>query len=258
MFRLLALLLLLLCSARSPGASGDERCRIPAGVYRPFYADPAELGLAIEAFQLDRTPVTHGDFLVFVTAQPGWRRSQVKRVFADTDYLRDWADDLDPGAGKRDLPVVNVSWFAARAYARWRGARLPTMDEWEYAAAADETHADARSDPAFRQRLLESFAQIGKAEPHRAGSVMTNLYGVTDLHGNVWEWVEDFNSLLVTGESRADASVERGLYCAAGSLSGLNPSDYPAYMRYAFRSSLKARYTVSNLGFRVAYGRTQK
>ncbi len=250
MFRLLALLLF--CFARSPAASGDERCRIPDGVYRPFYADPAEPGLAIAAFQLDRAPVTRGDFLAFVTAQPGWRRSQVKRVFADADYLRDWADDLDPGEGKRDLPVVDVSWFAARAYARWRGARLPTMDEWEYVAAADETRADARSDPAFRQRLLESFAQIGKAEPHRAGSVMTNLYGVTDLHGNVWEWVEDFNSVMFPAGEEVGEGGRWLLACGGETLDAAASGDHAAYNRFAIRASIRGAFTSPQLGFRCA------
>lgn len=250
MFRLFAFLLL--CSIRAPAGSGDERCRIPAGVYRPFYAAPAAPGQAIESFHLDRTPVTRGDFLAFVAAQPGWRRSQVKRVFADADYLRDWAGDLVPGEGTHDLPVVNVSWFAARAYARWRGARLPTMDEWEYAAAADETRADARSDPAFRQRLLEVFAQIGKAEPHRAGSVMTNLYGVTDLHGNVWEWVEDFNSVMFPAATGVDEGSRWLLACGGETLDATSSGDHAAYNRFAIRASIRGAFTSPQLGFRCA------
>ena len=239
-------------TARLFAAPGDGRCSVPAGVYRPFYADPAEPGQAVAAFQLDRTPVTRGDFLAFVTAQPGWRRSQVKRVFADTDYLRDWAGDLEPGEGTHDLPVVNVSWFAARAYARWRGVRLPTMDEWEYAAAADETRADARSDPAFRQRLLESFAQIGKAEPHRAGSVMTNLYGVTDLHGNVWEWVEDYNSVMFPAGEEVDEGSRWLLACGGETLDATDSGDHAAYNRFAIRASIRGAFTSPQLGFRCA------
>lgn len=245
-------MLFLLCTARAFAAPGVDRCAIPAGIYRPFYASPADPGLPIEAFHLDRTPVTRGAFLAFVTAQPGWRRSQVKRVFADKDYLRDWADDLDPGGGAHELPVVNVSWFAARAYARWRGARLPTMDEWEYSAAADETRADARSDPAFRQRLLDCFAQIGKAEPHRAGSVMTNLYGVTDLHGNVWEWVEDYNAVMFPAGEQVDEGSRWLLACGGETLDATASGDHAAYNRYAIRASIRGAFTSPQLGFRCA------
>src|SRR4051794_4899872 len=65
---------------------------IPAGHYTPLFRgekDPKEI--AIESFFLDVLPVTNGDFLKFVRANPKWQRSQVKRLFADEDYLKLWA-----------------------------------------------------------------------------------------------------------------------------------------------------------------------
>jgi formylglycine-generating enzyme required for sulfatase activity len=82
------------------------------------------------------------------------------------------------------------------------------------------------------------------------GTTMRNVYGVADLHGLIWEWTLDFNSALVTGESRADASLERTLYCGSGAVGAADFEDYAAFMRYAFRSSLEAHYGVPNLGFR--------
>ena len=79
---------------------------------------------------------------------------------------------------------------------------------------------------------------------------LRNVYGVVGLHGLVWEWTLDFNSALVTGESRADASLDRSRYCGSGAAGAGDFEDYAAFMRYAFRSSLEARYTVPNLGFR--------
>ena len=81
---------------------------------------------------------------------------------------------------------------------------------------------------------------------------MANDAGVWDLHGLVWEWVEDFNSSLVTGESRADAALERSLFCGSGALGASAFLDYAAFMRQALRSSLRASYTMRNLGFRCA------
>jgi len=70
--------------------------------------------------------------------------------------------------------------------------------------------------------------------------------------GLIWEWTEDFNSDLISGESRGDSSVNKELYCASGSVGAVNPSDYAAFMRYGFRSSLSAKFTVGSLGFRCA------
>ena len=120
------------------------RAIIPAGVYRPLFrsdSDPKEI--PVKAFALDIHPVTNAGFLDFVRANPRWRRSQVKRLFADENYLKHWAGDLDPGtAATTNAPVTWISWFAAKAYAAWAGKRLPTTAEWELVAAASPTRPD--------------------------------------------------------------------------------------------------------------------
>src|SRR5688572_3866418 len=114
---------------------------IPAGRYEPAFRQPNEAKeVSINSFLLDTTPVSNAEFLEFVRARPEWRRSQVKRLFADEQYLAHWAADLELGStAKTNQPVTRVSWFAARAYARWKGKRLPTTSEWEYAGQASET-----------------------------------------------------------------------------------------------------------------------
>jgi sulfatase modifying factor 1 len=78
------------------------------------------------------------------------------------------------------------------------------------------------------------------------------LFGFFDLHGLVWEWTSDFNSAIVTGDARGDTGLDRQLFCGAGSAGAKDTGNFPAFMRYGFRSSLKAPYTVHNLGFRCA------
>ena len=62
----------------------------------------------------------------------------------------------------------------------------------------------------------------------------------------------DTNSLFVTGDARNDPGLDRSLFCAGGALSARDRDDYATFMRFGFRSSLKAAYTVHNLGFRCA------
>jgi formylglycine-generating enzyme required for sulfatase activity len=66
------------------------------------------------------------------------------------------------------------------------------------------------------------------------------------MHGLVWEWVSDFSASMLVG---ADARL-----CGAGAASAFDPTDYPAFLRAAFRSAVQARTTTSNLGFRCAAG----
>jgi formylglycine-generating enzyme required for sulfatase activity len=236
-----------------------ELVRIPAGRYRSFFPGKDEPDqVAVGAFQLEVHAVTRAQFLRFALANPKWRRSTVKRLFADEKYLKDWASDIDHGEGMADRPVTDVSWFAARAYARWLGRRLPTLQEWEYVAAASETVADAGGEEGYNQRILDWYSVSTPAVLAPVRSTPKNYFGVHDMHGLIWEWVENFNTALVTGESRGDTALERTLFCGGGSIGSADPADYAAFMRFAFRSSLEAAYTVKNLGFRCATAGDEK
>ena len=227
---------------------------IPESIYRPLFRGEEDAKeIPLKAFLLDALPVTNADFLDFVRANPRWRRSQVKRLFADGNYLKHWADDLEPGdTAMTNAPVTRVSWFAAKAYAKWKDKRLPTTAEWELAAAASATRPDGENDPEFRKQLA---AWHSSPSPQRLPPVETgraNYFGVHDLHGLVWEWVADFNTAMVTGDARGDSGIDRQLFCGSGSQGAKDVADYAAFMRFGFRSSLKADYTVHNLGFRCA------
>jgi sulfatase modifying factor 1 len=225
---------------------------IAGGSYKPLYAKEAK-SRTVAAFLLDTAQVTNGQFLEFVKAHPEWRRSRVTRALADANYLVHWAGDLEVGRDElRDAPVTHVSWFAAKAYCEEQGKRLPTQDEWEFAARADATRLDASNDPAFQRELLEWYSKPASAALPAVNQGAANSHGVRGMHAVVWEWVQDFNSTLVVGDSRGDDSIERRLFCGAGSPLTGNASNYAAYMRYAFRSSLKGDYCVSSLGFRCA------
>lgn len=228
---------------------------IPAGTYIPLQRSVKDLpSVPVASYRLDATPVTNAQFLAFVRAHPKWQRSRVSPLFADGSYLETWAGDLELGPrAPADAPVVRVSWFAARAYAAWAGKRLPTTAEWELAASAGYTRADGRNDEQLNRDLYAWLARPVPAVLAPVGRTRANFFGVHDLHGLVWEWVSDFNTALVTGESRADSGLERDLFCGAGSVGAKDTSDYAAFMRAALRSSLRANNTTSSLGFRCAH-----
>ena len=251
---LAALLVALPLAGVAAGAAGTRYAGLPGGKFKSvlLYEDARE-GALLSPFALMRRPVTNAEFLRFVKADPRWRRDQVPGVFAEKRYLSHWAGPTELGANALpDRPVVWVSWFAADAYCESLDARLPTWNEWEYAAAADETRRDARKDPVWRDRILQWYARPSNAVLPRVGLQAPNAYGVQDLHGLVWEWTDDYSSLLVSSDNRNQGDADKFKFCGAGALSMDDRENYAVMMRVAMLSSLQARDTTGNLGFRCA------
>jgi formylglycine-generating enzyme required for sulfatase activity len=228
--------------------SGLSLVRIPAGLYRPLYRTSASADtVSVAAFMLMSRPVTNGEFLAFVTAHGAYRRDQIARVLADERYLSHWQGALALGAAARSAqPVTRVSWFAAKAFCTDHGLRLPTEAEWELAAAASETRVQGAADPRVRERILRWYSAPNTDLPD-VPHTLANLYGVHDLHGVIWEWVLDFSASTIAADDSG-----RNQFCGSSGTSSGDNTDYPAFMRAALRSSLKANYTLANLGFRCA------
>jgi formylglycine-generating enzyme len=249
----IALTLAMLAAAVADSAPAGAPARIPGGSFESVLP-PAEgiKQVRVAAFNLDRTPVTNADFARFVQAQPEWRRDRVARVFADEQYLRHWQSALEPGVEILQQPVTRVSWFAASAYCEARGARLPTWYEWEYVAAASESKADARSDEAWRQRILQWYSTSARGALPEVGSTPANLYGVRDVHGVIWEWVGDHAGMIVSGDNREQGDPDTTRFCGSGAITMEQKENYTTLMRIAMLSSVQANYATAAMGFRCA------
>ena len=227
-----------------------EYVTIPSGKFYPFFADTVK-PIDIRGFEIGKTQVTNAQFLEFVKANPKWRKSKVKKIFAEKSYLNHWESDLELGSSVNpDAPVVLVSWFAANAYCKWKGGRLADISEWEYVASASEDKYNAYKDEKFKDKLLKLYERLPKLPLPRTASVFQNKYGVYDMHGLVWEWTRDFNSVIVSADSRTKTNEDGKLFCAAGNIGNVDPSNYSAYVRYSIWSSLQAKFCLRNVGFR--------
>ncbi len=202
--------------------------------------------ISVNEFQMLSNAVTVKDFKQFLSKNPEWQKDKVSPLFTDSNYLSKFDKSPDHS------PVTNVSWFAARAYCKSLGLRLPTLNEWEYVAAASEHKKDANKDEKFLSRILEWYGEPQTETIKEVRKIYKNQYGIYDMHGLIWEWVEDFNTMFVTGESREDSSFNKDMFCGAGSLASNDKENYAAFMRFAFRSSLKGKSSIWNLGFRCA------
>ena len=130
--------------------------------------------------------------------------------------------------------------------------RLPTWGEWEYVAAADETRHDARDDPAWRERILNWYSRPSNTPLPLVGRDAANAYGVHNMQGLVWEWTEDYASMLVSADSRDQGNEDRLKFCGAGSIATDDNENYAVLMRVAMLSALEGANITSNLGFRCA------
>ena len=226
--------------------------KIPVGNYKPFFVTKSNKPIKVAAFKMDESAITNSEFLLFVTANPQWRKSKVNRLFADSNYLRDWESDLVIGKKNINIynsPVVHVSWFAAQAYCKWKNKRLPTVAEWELAGNAAPKNIKYTS---LTEYILGWYKKPNLPVLPNIKTTYQNVYGLYDMHGLIWEWTFNFNSFISSGDSRGNTEDELKAFCAAGAINVVDKTDYAGFLRFSYRGSLKGNYCIANLGFRCA------
>ena len=245
------LLFALLCAA-SWAQAADYRA-LPGGLFRSVLpADGKEAPAMLAPFQMRATLVSNGEFRHFLASHPEWRRGQMPAVLAGPGYLAGWRSAADPGELDLRAPVTQVSWHAAAAFCASEGARLPRWHEWEYAAAADPGRADARSDPEWLSAILNWYARPASGVPGLAGQGRANFHGLHDMHGLVWEWVEDYSALFVNADSRTQGAGKQLDYCGGAALSLGDRRNYAVLMRVALLAAMEGAQDGPFLGFRCA------
>ena len=148
----------------------------------------------VDAFYIDKYPVTNEQYTNFIEANPQWQKlglsdfQLVVRKYRDSYYLTNWFRGKYP-SGKDDHPVNWISWHAAMAYAKWVGKRLPTEAEWEKAARGGLVGQKFPWGNAIYSDNANFGKRIGETTP--VGKYPANRYGVCDIIGNVSEWCLD-------------------------------------------------------------------
>lgn len=172
----------------------------------------------------------------------------------------------DAGWGRGQRPVMNVSWDDAQQYVKWLSGktgqtyRLPSEAEWEYAARA------GTSTPfAFGKRITTAQANFdgnytyngGAKDESRqktlpVGSLAKNAWGLYDMHGNVWEWVQDCSHPNYQGAPTDGQAWTAGCSGSTRLLRGGGWDDHPGGARSAFRNHLGPSNRFNITGFRLA------
>jgi formylglycine-generating enzyme required for sulfatase activity len=148
----------------------------------------------VSPFYIEEHPVTNLQFSNFIQANPEWSKQAAIDRLKNVYYLKEWDGDEFP-SGKDDYPVVYVSWYAAEAYARWAGRRLPTEAEWEFALRDGRheknhvypwgDHISSIPNEFHLAMSAKKITPVKKATPRSS-------YGLYDMSGNVNEWVQDW------------------------------------------------------------------
>jgi len=190
----------------------------------------------ISPFYLDKYEVTNVEYLAFCEA-------------TDRGLPAFWGmDTLRSGPNFLNHPVVGVSWGDARAYARWRGVRLPTEAEWEYAARGGSGETDYTHGDTFDH---EAYATGKQGGPSPVGSFPPNAFGLYDMTGNVCEWVndwygEDYYKTSPQEDPRGPGTGWFKVIRGGGWHTG------PGCSRVYDRNGLKSNWLDFNVGFRCA------
>jgi formylglycine-generating enzyme required for sulfatase activity len=231
--------------------------------------------VTIKAFAAGRFEVTWDEWEACVRAEAcadnsakGWSGKTVSGEYKD--------ERGDAGRGRGRLPVVNVSWDDAQAYARWLSVqtdahyRLLTEAEWEYAARAGATTPYYfGSDASDICRYANVEDQSRPPNPNRnivacndgfpttapVGSFMPNAFGLYDVHGNVAEWVEDCFVAYAHAPNDGSAVTSKSLPKGAPCFHGLRGGDYricPYPVDHRMRRRANSVELDSSFGFRVA------
>lgn len=169
------------------------------------------------------------------------------------------SEPSDEGWGRGKRPVINVSWDDATAYAAWlsqqtgKTYRLPTEAEWEYAARAGSTTKYSWGDEVGvnKANCDGCGSQWDNKQTAPVGSFYANAFGLHDMHGNVYEWVQDCYRISYEGAPAHGSARER---CDSSYrvLRGGAWSFNPSLMRSAFRFGDAASSAFGGLGFRLA------
>ncbi len=156
--------------------------------------------ISINAFKMSRFEVTNYQYCTFLNQMEkhseegiAWldlKDRDCKIVYHNGQYL--------PKPGMADYPVVEVTWYGAKAYCKWAGGRLPTETEWEYAAKAGSRFSYAGSNNA--NEVAWSKENSG-GDLHPVGELKANYFDLHDMSGNVMEWTQDTWQLQNQGDS---------------------------------------------------------
>jgi formylglycine-generating enzyme required for sulfatase activity len=190
---------------------------------------PAHQVTITRGFWIGQVPVTVGAYKRFAEG-PGWQMP--------------YAPSFNNGWRNENMPIVNVTWNDAQAYCGWMGGRLPTEAEWEYAARGGNTEA--------RYGAVDEIAWYSGnsgGQTHDVAQKRANGFGLYDMLGNVWEWVNDWfgDKYYQSSPSQDPRGPTNGQFRVLRAGSG---NVDPGGVRVSYRDRNNPAWSTIDIGFR--------
>ncbi len=224
------------------------------------------------SFWIGKYEVSAGQYMYYLKSQSGLNRNERFAIDKEILFLKDGCPlkrnySLKRGY-KENHPMAYVSWRGAKNFCVWltdieRKAgrlpegyeyRLPTEAEWEYCSLAGSTKAFCFGDDAGKLGDYASYNSNSNGRPEKCGSKKPNAWGIFDMHGNVWEWCNDWfgeTSLAANTEDPLgpEDSNDNTKVLKGGSFRS-STGDLMSSARYSF----DYKSSKNNMGFRVVCG----
>ena len=200
-----------------------------------------------KAFEIGATEITQLQWVVVMGSNPSY--------FKEEKYCKDSYAEINGVAICADLPVERVSWneiqdFIAEYNKRAKDAytyRLPTEAEWEYAARAGTQTAYAFGEDVSKLKDYAWYYENSENQSHSVATKAANAWGLYDMHGNVWEWVNDWYEGQLKGgtDPKGPQSGSFRVIRGGGWFNGAS------YLRSGFRGNVGPGERINFVGFRL-------
>jgi len=187
------------------GSLGPELVQIPGGTFQMGSNDgdrdeqPVHT-VTVKSFALGKYEVTIGEYLSCVQGggcnPPEWLESG-NEYNIHTGSKKDYYEERGMSEDNKRHPVIGVSWDDAKAYVKWlseqtgKDYHLPTEAQWEYACRAGSVGKYSFGDDVNQLGNYGWYGSNSGSKTHPVGEKQANKFGLYDMHGNVWEWLED-------------------------------------------------------------------
>ncbi len=214
--------------------------------------------VTVSDFYIGKYEVTNREFIEFLNT----KKVSSNGSYSGNEYIDMDNEDCAIGysnekfyfkgsqyANDVDCPVIAVTWYGADAYCKWKGGRLPTEAEWEYAARGRNRSGECAFSGSNNIGDVAWYKDNPGSEAQKVGTKHPNELGIYDMSGNVWEWCSDWYDKNYYSKSSTNNPTGPGSG-AFHVLRGGGWTDFAYHCRVAFRGDGSPNSSNVDIGFR--------